>query len=121
MQDEREEKLYPVKSLHDFLTALDQEWSKFRTGAEVSLIGSCALLIFLILRILLLAPRGIGFIDVAFFVLVSIFLVYSIYAMSAQYQFFSKWERRIGLLIHMEEELISKMLSEQPSKTKEET
>ena len=109
---EEQEKLYPVKSLHDFLYELDKEWGKFRTGALISMIASGSLLVFFVLRFLLLAIRRVDVIDVMFLTFVAIILVYSVYAMLAQYRFFNKWERRIGLLLHLEEELMKKKLEE---------
>jgi membrane protein implicated in regulation of membrane protease activity len=112
MTEEKHEKTYPIKSLHDFLFELDREWSKFRTGALISMIASSALLVFFVLRFLLLALRRLDLVDVMFLVFVAIFLIYSIYAMFAQYRFFNRWERRMGLLLHLEEELMSKKLGE---------
>ena len=37
-------------------------------------------------------------------------LVYTISALLAQHSFFRKWERRIGLLMHMEEKIRSEEL-----------
>ena len=115
MTEEEHEKTYPVKSLHDFLSELDREWSKFRTGSLVGMIASGVLLVFFVLRFLLLALRRLDVIDVMFLVFAAIFLIYSIYAMFAQYRFFNKWERRMGLLLHLEEGLMSEKLEEKPS------
>jgi membrane protein implicated in regulation of membrane protease activity len=112
MTEEKHEKTYPIRSLHDFLFELDREWSKFRTGALISMIASSVLLVFFVLRSLLLAFRRLDVVDVMFLVFVAIFLIYSIYAMFAQYRFFNRWERRMGLLLHLEEELMSKKLGE---------
>jgi hypothetical protein len=35
--------------------------------------------------------------------------------MYSQYRFFNKWERRIGLLLHLEEEILAGKLDEPPS------
>jgi len=112
MTEEKREKTYPIKSLHDFLSELDREWSKFRTGSLVGMIASGVLLVFFVLRFLLLALRRLDAIDVMFLVFAAIFLIYSLYAMFAQYRFFNKWERRMGLLLHLEEELMSEKLGE---------
>ena len=37
-KENNEEKLYPVKSLHDFLSELDKEWTKFRNGTLIGLV-----------------------------------------------------------------------------------
>ena len=45
-------------------------------------------------------------------IIAAVILGYSIYAMYAQYRFLNKWERRIGLLVHMEEEMMAEKLNE---------
>ena len=37
-------------------------------------------------------------------------LGYTVYALLAQHRFFKRWERRIGLLLHLEEKIISEEL-----------
>jgi membrane protein implicated in regulation of membrane protease activity len=112
MSEEKHEKTYPVRTLHDFLSELDREWSKFRTGSLVSMIASGVLLVFFVLRFLLLALKRLDVMDTMFLVFVAIFLIYSIYALIGQYRFFNKWERRMGLLLHLEEELMSEKLGD---------
>lgn len=112
MSEEKHDKTYPVRTLHDFLSELDREWSKFRTGSLVSMIASGVLLVFFVLRFLLLALKRLDVMDTMFLVFVAIFLIYSIYALIGQYRFFNKWERRMGLLLHLEEELMSEKLGE---------
>jgi len=121
-EKEKPDRPYPLKTLHDFLAELDKEWSKFRTGTLISIIASGALLVFYVPRSLLsllaairIRPRPpiagiIG--DIILLLLIAAFLSYSIYAMIKQYRFFSKWERRIGLLLHLEEKLIGEKLEE---------
>lgn len=115
MSEGKHEKTYPIRSLHDFLSELDREWSKFRTGSLISMIASGALLIFFVLRFLFLAVRRLDVVDAMFLVFVAVSLIYSIYAMISQYRFFNKWERRVGLLLHLEEELFSGKLEEKAS------
>ncbi|HDN05738.1 hypothetical protein J7L33_05565 [Candidatus Bathyarchaeota archaeon] len=112
MSEEKHEKTYPVRTLHDFLSELDREWSKFRTGSLVGMIASGVLLVFFVLRFLLLALKRLDVMDTMLLVFVAIFLIYSVYALIGQYRFFNKWERRMGLLLHLEEELMSEKLGE---------
>ena len=123
-EEEKREKPYPLRSLHDFLSELDREWSKFRIGTLISMIASGALLVFFVprsLQSILIAikrphpPIGSIIIDVILLVVIAAFLIYSIYAMTSQYRFFSRWERRIGLLLHLEEGLIGEKLEEKSS------
>ncbi len=116
MTEEEPERPYLVRSLHDFLSELDKEWVKFRTGSLIGMIASGVLLVFFVPRLLLAirAPRW-NFVDIAFSIFIIVFLIYSIYALLAQYQFFNRWERRVGLLLHLEEELLSKKLEQNHS------
>ena len=115
MAKERDEEAYPVRSLHDFLFELDKEWSKFRNGSLVALISSALMFVFVIFLILVIRrlPRP-TFGDLIFLLVAGGLLAYSIYATYAQYRFFNKWERRIGLLMHLEDELVAEKLSEKP-------
>ena len=115
MTEEKTERTYPIRSLHDFLSELDREWNKFRNGALIAIISSGALLVFFVLRFLLLALRNRDLVDMIFLIFVALFLCYSLYAMIAQYRFFNKWERRVGLLLHLEEELLSEKAEEKVS------
>jgi len=113
MSKKEEAESYPLKSLHDFLTELDKEWGKFRTGSMIGMITSGALLFFLIIRFLGLfvrIRRGLALIEaldeLAFLILVAVFVTYEIFLLLRQYKFFTKWERRVGLLLHLEEKLL---------------
>ena len=99
---EETERPYPIRSLHEFLSELDKEWDKFRTGSLIGMATSGVLLIFIVLRFLHLAIRQKDILVFLFLILVVIFLLYSMYSLYAQYSFFKKWERRVGLLIHLE-------------------
>lgn len=115
MGEEKAEKPYPVKSLHDFLFELDTEWSKFRNGTLMGLISSGFLFVVVIWLILIARRSDLGIGVILFLALASVFLAYSIYAMYSQYKFFNKWERRIGLLLHLEEEILAGKLDSPPS------
>jgi hypothetical protein len=111
MTEEKDDNVYPVKSLHEFLYELDREWSKFRNGTLISLFSSGFLFLVVIWVILRVRHLGLGLADFVLLLFVGVFLGYSIYAMYSQYRFFNRWERRIGLLLHMEEELLSEKQS----------
>jgi len=107
MEENRERKTYPLRTLHDFLLDLDREWDKFRTGSLIGIIVSVLLLFFIVRMInlkLLFRPRM--FLDTIFFLFIIFLLVYSIYMFYEQHMFFRRWEKRIGLLIHLEEKLM---------------
>jgi hypothetical protein len=112
MGEEKTEKPYPIKSLHDFLFELDKEWSKFRNGTLIGLISSGFLFIVVLWLILIMRRLDLGLGVPLFLLVAGVFLGYSIYAMYSQYRFFNKWERRIGLLLHLEEEILGEKLNE---------
>jgi hypothetical protein len=112
-KENSEDKIYPVKSLHDFLSELDKEWTKFRNGTLIGLFSSGILFLLVVWLLLRTRHFGLGLIDFVLLLFAGIFLGYSIYAMYSQFRFFNRWERRVGLLLHMEEEILSEKLSEQ--------
>jgi hypothetical protein len=54
----------------------------------------------------------LGLVGFLFLVFAGVLLGYSIYAMYSQFRFFNRWERRMGLLLHVEDELLAKKLDE---------
>ena len=107
-----DDKQYPVRSLHDFLSELDKEWTKFRNGTLIGLASSGILFIVVVWLLLRTRHFGLGPLDFVLLIFAGIFLGYSIYAMYSQYRFFNRWERRVGLLLHMEEQILSEKLDE---------
>ena len=108
---DKQEPQYPVRTMHDFLYELNSEWDRFRTGSLIGVIVSGILLLFSLTR-LLGALRDRALFEGIFMIAVVAALVYTVSALLAQHKFFRRWERRIGLLIHMEE----KILNEEPEK-----
>jgi hypothetical protein len=114
MDKAKADKPYPVKSLHDFLFELDREWSKFRNGTLIGLLSSGFLFVVVLWLILIIRRLpGLGLVAFLFLLVAGVFLGYSIYAMYSQYRFFNKWERRIGLLLHLEEQMLAEKLEDQ--------
>ena len=111
-KESNEEKVYPVKSLHDFLFELDKEWTKFRNGTVIGLVSSGILFIIVVGLLLRTRHFGLGLIDFVVLIIAGVFLGYSIYAMYSQFRFFNKWERRVGLLFHMEDEMLKEKLED---------
>ena len=116
MNKKEESEYYPLKSLHNFLGELDREWNKFRTASLIGIVSSGLLVVFLAMRILGLLYRirmgELGRIEALseffFLVLIVVFVIYEIYLLLGQHKFFARWERRVGLLMHMEEKLMEK-------------
>lgn len=111
-KETQEDKQYPVRSLHDFLFELDKEWTKFRNGTLIGLASSAILFIVVLWLILRTKHFGLGLVGFILLIIAAVILAYSVYAMVAQYRFLNKWERRIGLLLHMEDEMLSEKLAE---------
>lgn len=104
-----QETRYPLRSLHDFLYELDKEWDKFRTGSLIGVIVSFILLLASVFLMFGAAMQGqIG--GAILMVVIVAALLYTVSALFAQHKFFKKWERRIGILIHMEEQIINEKL-----------
>ena len=111
-EKENHETRYPLRSLHDFLYELDKEWDKFRTGSLIGVIVSLFLLLASIL-IMMVAVRERSILGVIFMLLIAGALIYTVTALLAQHRFFKRWERRIGILIHMEEQIINEKLEKE--------
>jgi hypothetical protein len=108
-EKEKQETAYPLRSLHDFLYELDKEWDRFRTGSLIGVIVSVLLLLASFLLMLAALKEG-AILAVVFMLVIVGALVYTVSALFAQHRFFRKWERRIGLLLHMEERILSEEL-----------
>jgi len=112
MSKKEDGEAHPLKSIHDFLMEIDEEWSRFRRVAIIGIATSALLLFFLVLRFLsvLIRIRRFGFLEeydeFFFYLLVGFFVLYEIVLLLRQYRFFGKWERRMGLLLHLEDRLM---------------
>ena len=117
-EETKNDKQYPVRSLHDFLFELEREWTKFRNGTLIGLVSSAVL--FLVVLFLVLRERSfhLGFVGFILLIIALVILAYSIYAMVSQYRFLNRWERRIGLLVHMEEEMLEERLGDTKTEAK---
>jgi len=103
-EDEREMSRLPLRGLHDFLFEIESEWNSFRTGSMLSAITSLLLFIVFIPRFQSML-RSTPFDRLLAVVIVGL-LLYSAYTSWKQHQFYQKWEKRLGLLRHLEEELL---------------
>jgi len=115
-EESKKEEQYPLKTLHDFLFEIHQEWGSFKTAAVIGIILSATLMIFtgyrLILVIIMLRASGARIVrvfnDLIFMALIFAFVIYEIYLLVKQYRFFESWERRMGTLLRVERELLEK-------------
>jgi cation transport ATPase len=103
---EKEQRDLPVHAIHDFLTEIENEWGKFKTGSLLSIVTTCLLMIMFIPRYFVLTIRQPGYIDTVIAIGIIAALFYTIYLSYRQRQFYARWEKRIDLLIHLEKELL---------------
>jgi hypothetical protein len=103
---ERKQQEFPVRSLHDFLIEINDEWNTFRSGSILSIATTLILFILFIPRYFLITLRQPGFVDTLIAIGIVAALVYNAYLAYRQYQFYSRWEKRMGLLLHIEEQLL---------------
>lgn len=103
---ERKDRDLPVQGIHDFLTEIDEGWSRFKTGSLLSIVTTCLLMVMFIPRYFILTIRQPGYIDTLIAIGIIAALVSTIYLSYRQYRFYGRWEKRIELLIHLEKELM---------------
>ena len=108
-KEDKQEPKYPVRSLHEFLSELDKEWDRFRTGSLIGVVVSCVLLLASFLR-MLADIRNRAVLDFVFMIVIIGALVYTVSALLAQHNFFKRWERRMGLLLHLEDKILTEEL-----------
>jgi cation transport ATPase len=103
---ERKPEELPMRVLHDFLFELDAEWGRFRMGSLLSIVTTILLFVLFIPRYFLITIRKPGIVDTLTAMGIITALVYSVYLSYRQHKFYRRWEKRMGLLLHFEEELL---------------
>jgi len=117
MTENEGEKAYPVKTLHEFLSELNREWSRFKRGSLISIFISSMLVIALVPIFIRSLRNGFEITDIIFTIILLAFFLYSIRLMIIQYRFFRKWEYRMTRLVSLEEQLMSEKTEENANKT----
>jgi RsiW-degrading membrane proteinase PrsW (M82 family) len=97
----------PVRTLHEFLVEISNEWNRFRNGSLLSIVTTIILFVLFIPRFFLTTLRRGGPFDTLLALGIIAALLYNIYLSYRQHQFYQKWEKRMGLLLHIEEELLN--------------
>lgn len=117
MSEKENQQDYPVKTTHEFLSEMNSQWGRFKRGAILSTVVSVFLLIGFIL-VFLRISKNVGFevSDLILVLLLAGFLIYTIYLMTSQYRFLSKWEKRMKRIYDYEATLL---LDEQDKNNKE--
>jgi RsiW-degrading membrane proteinase PrsW (M82 family) len=96
----------PVRTLHEFLVEISNEWNKFRMGSLLSIVSTVILLVLFAPRFVVLTLRRGGPLDTFIILGVVVALLCNIYLSYRQHQFYQKWEKRMGLMLHIEAELL---------------
>lgn len=96
----------PIRTLHDFLLEINKEWNRFRTGSLLNIITTIILFALFIPTSFIISLRRAGPFDTLLLIGIIIALVYNTYLAYRQYKFYQKWERRLGLLLHLEEQIL---------------
>ena len=117
MTENEAEKAYPVKTLHEFISELNREWSRFKRGSLISIFISSMLVIALFSVFIRSLRNGFEIIDIFFTIVLLAFLLYSMRLMIIQYRFFRRWEYRMTRLVSLEEQLMSEKTEETINKT----
>lgn len=106
MSESRKERPLPVRTLHEFLFEINREWDKFRTGSLLSIITTVVLFTIYLPKYFIVTFRRGGPFEKIIAIGLIVALLYNIYLSQKQHGFYRKWEKRMGLLLHMEEELL---------------
>jgi hypothetical protein len=107
MSQEEPEKIYPIKTLHEFLSESNREWRRFKRGTLMSLFVLTLLLSSLGPLVYRAVRLGLDIFDVVFLGSLSAFLIYVIYIMAVQYRYFKKWGSRMEQLACLEEKILA--------------
>jgi hypothetical protein len=86
MSEEKTEQMYPVRTLHEFLTELNREWRRFKMGTLVSLSILSTLLFVFVLLFFRALKLGVDIIVYVFPIILAVFVIYSVCTMTAQYR-----------------------------------
>ena len=105
-EKQRDEAKLPLRSIHDFLFEIDSEWNSFRTGSLLSLITTILLFLVFLPRYFLVTLKQGGPLDKLVAITIAALLLYSAYTSWSQHMFYQRWEKRLGLLLHLEKELL---------------
>jgi di/tricarboxylate transporter len=108
---------YPVKTTHEFLSEMNHEWGRFKRGAILSTVICLVLLVgFVLVYLRISKTYGFEVSDLILVGLLAAFLVYTIYLMTTQYRFFRRWENRMKRIYGYEEKLLADENADQAGK-----
>ncbi len=107
------EKVYPVRTTHEFLYQVQKETNRFKRGAIVSIMISALMLIVLVFVGIEVTALHFAWSGIILLGVLAGVLVYCIYLMSFQYKFFRQWERRLDKMTNLEQKLMPELAEDQ--------
>ena len=106
MSEKEPEKIYPVKTLHQFLSELNRDWRSFKRGTLISLVILSTLLVAFVPLFIRAIRLEVDVFAYVFLAGLALFLIYSIRIMLLQYRFFQRWGHRMEQLSNLEDKLM---------------
>ena len=108
MEESKKESRLPLRTFHDFFFELSEEWDKFRRGSMWSIVTTVLIFLLFIPRYLIATLKTPNRFDTLVALVIVAALFYNIYLSYKQHSFYSRWEKRLGLLLHLEEQILER-------------
>lgn len=103
---EKDQPDLPIRALHDFLTEIEEEWGRFKNGKPPQHHHDNPTHAHVPSTLLHRDDTPTRVPDTLIALGIVVTLLYTIYLSYRQHVFYAKWEKRIALLLHLEEELM---------------
>ncbi|MGD6850655.1 MAG: hypothetical protein ACQCN6_01180 [Candidatus Bathyarchaeia archaeon] len=113
--NQKDEEVYPVRTMHEFLYQVEKETNRFKRGAIISILISALMLVVLVTVAYITMQRAFAVSGIILLAVLAGVLVYSIYLMAFQYRFFRTWENRLNRLNMLEAKLMPELSDEKAS------
>jgi len=91
---QKDEEVYPVRTIHEFLYQVEHETNRFKRGAAISILISALMMAVLVSVAYITMQQAFAPSGIILLAVLAGVLVYSIYLMTFQYRFFRTWEKR---------------------------
>ena len=108
MEEGKRESTLPLRTFHNFFFEINEEWDKFRRGSMWNIMTTILIIVLFIPRYLLATLRTPNRIDTLVALVIVAALLYNIYLSYKHHSFYSRWEKRLGLLLHIEEQILER-------------
>jgi hypothetical protein len=108
LEESSKEFTLPLRTFHDFFFELNEEWDRFRRGSMWSMVTTSLIFLLFIPRYLIATFKTPNRIDTLVALVIVGALCYNFYLSFKQHSFYSRWEKRLGLLLHLEEQILER-------------